>query len=138
MDPHVRYEGRCRFLHWLSRKECSYASFKACAMSAIRSDGRSMPIDSRMVESRNAYFLTDGGGNARVGHACRQAGKRLGGAQAHRQLEDLQRVQEFERGGLAADNVERERGARAGALPREQTAGEGSLIVMSKVMDLYL
>ena len=31
-------KGRCRFLHWLSRKECSYASFKACAVSAIRSD----------------------------------------------------------------------------------------------------
>jgi hypothetical protein len=31
-----------RFLHWLLRKECSYASFKACAMSAIRSDGCSL------------------------------------------------------------------------------------------------
>jgi hypothetical protein len=71
-----------------------------------------------------------------VGPACRQAGKRLGAAKAHRQLEDLRRVQEFERGGLAADNVERERGACAAALPREQTAGDGSLIVMSKVMDL--
>ena len=38
---------------------------------------------------------------------------------AHRQLDDLQRVQEFECGGLAADNVEGERGASAGALPRE-------------------
>ena len=71
----------------------------------------------------NAYFLADVGRNAGVGHACGQAGKRLGAAQAHRQLEDLQRVQEFERRGLAADNVERKRGASAGALPREQTAG---------------
>src|SRR6266404_4125134 len=98
-------KGRCRFLHWLSRNECNYASFKACPMSAIRSDGCSMPIDSRGVE--NAYFLADFSRNAGVGHACRQAGKRLGAAQAHRQLEDLQRVQEFERRGLAADNVER-------------------------------
>jgi hypothetical protein len=37
-------------------KECSYASFKACAMSAIRSEGCSMPIDSRMVESRTPIF----------------------------------------------------------------------------------
>ena len=34
------------------RNECGYASFKACARSAIRSDGCSMPIDSRIVESR--------------------------------------------------------------------------------------
>jgi hypothetical protein len=34
----------------------SYASFKACAMSAIRSDGCSMPIDSRIVESRTPIF----------------------------------------------------------------------------------
>jgi hypothetical protein len=46
-----------------------------------------------------------------VGHARGQAGKRLGAAQAHRQLDDLQRVQEPESGGLAADDVERERGA---------------------------
>src|SRR2546430_8679354 len=55
----------------------------------------------------NAYFLADVSRNAGVGHACGQAGKRLGAAQAHRQLEDLQRVQEFERRRLAADNVER-------------------------------
>src|SRR6266852_5387307 len=57
----------------------------------------------------NAYFLADVSRNAGVGHACGQAGERLGTAQAHRQLEDLQRVQEFECGGLATDNVERER-----------------------------
>jgi hypothetical protein len=33
-----------------------YALFKACAMSAIRSDGCSMPIDSRIVESRTPIF----------------------------------------------------------------------------------
>src|SRR5882672_8014334 len=59
----------------------------------------------------NAYFFSDVSRNAGVGHAGGQAGKRLGAAQTHRQLEDLQRVQEFECGGLAADNVERERGA---------------------------
>src|ERR1700694_5946058 len=85
---------------------------------------------------KNAYFFADVSRNAGVGHARGQAGKRLGAAQAHRQLEDLQRVQELEGGGLAADNVERERGARAGALPREKTAGGGGLFVVSKVMDL--
>jgi hypothetical protein len=40
----------------LSRMACSYAWFKACAMSAIRSDGCSMPIDSRIVESRTPIF----------------------------------------------------------------------------------
>jgi hypothetical protein len=34
----------------------SYASFKACAISAIRSDGCSMPIESRIVESRTPIF----------------------------------------------------------------------------------
>lgn len=83
----------------------------------------------------NTYFLTDVSRNAGVGHACGQAGKRLGAAQAHRQLEDLQRVQEFEGGGLAADNVERECGACAGALPREHKAGGGGLFEVSKLVD---
>ena len=69
-------------------------------------------------------------------HAGGQAGKRLGAAQAHRQLEDLQRVKEFECGGLAADDVEREGGSRAGALPREQPARRGSFVVVGKVMNL--
>src|SRR6202011_4585670 len=81
----------------------------------------------------NAYFTADVSRNAGGGHTCGQAGKRFGSAQAHRQLEDLQRVQEFECGGLAADNVEGERGASAGALPREQTAGGGGLFVVSQV-----
>jgi hypothetical protein len=51
---------------------------------------------------------------------------------AHCQLDDLQCVQAFECGGLAADNVERERGARAGALTREDTAGGGGLFEVSK------
>ena len=38
--------------------------------------------------------------------------------------------------GLAADNVERKRRPRAGALPREQTAGQGVRFVVSQVMDL--
>jgi hypothetical protein len=38
--------------------------------------------------------------------------------------------------GLAADDVGRERGARAGALPLEQTAGQGVLVEVTKVMDL--
>src|ERR1700676_1307222 len=54
-DPHAAVKGRCH-LHWLSHKECSYASFKACAMSAIRSDGCSIPIDSRIVESKTPFF----------------------------------------------------------------------------------
>jgi hypothetical protein len=70
-----------------------------------------MPIDSRIVESRTPIFLAYVSRNAGVGHACGQAGKRLSAAQAHCRLDDLQRVQEFEGGGLAADNVERERGA---------------------------
>src|SRR5882724_8099056 len=128
-------KGRCRLLHWLSRKEA-----RLCLVQSLRdiSDqiGRVFDADrqpDRGVE--NAYFLADVSRNAGVSHACGQAGKRLGAAQAHRQLEDLQRVQEFERGGLTADNVERERGARAAALPREQTAGGRGLFVVSKIMD---
>lgn len=54
----------------------------------------------------HAYPLSDVGRDARVGHGCGMAGKRLGATQAHRQFEDLQRVQEFECSALAADNVE--------------------------------
>src|SRR6202035_5545062 len=35
-----------------SRKAYDYAAFKACAISAVRSDGCSMPIDNRIVELR--------------------------------------------------------------------------------------
>jgi hypothetical protein len=52
------------------------------------------------------------------------------------QLEYLQRVEEFKCRGLAADDVERERGTRAGALPLEQLAGGGFLVEVSKVVDL--
>ncbi len=55
-DPHVRCQRPQSVLALFSRKECSYASLKACAMSAMRSDGCSMPIDSRIVESRTPIF----------------------------------------------------------------------------------
>ena len=48
--------GRCPFFQWRLGKEGCYASFKACETSAIRSDGCSMPIDSRIVESRTPIF----------------------------------------------------------------------------------
>ncbi len=58
----------------------------------------------RRVE--NSHFVADFGRNARVRHACSQAGKRLGAAQAHRELEYLQRVEELECCSLAADDIE--------------------------------
>ena len=88
----------------------------------------------RRVE--NSYFLTDVGWNARMGHACGKAGERLSPAQAHCELEDLQCIQKFECRGLAADNVERKRGPRAGTLPREHTPGGGALFMVSEIMDL--
>jgi hypothetical protein len=48
----------------------------------------------------------------------------------------LKCVEEFECGVLAADDIEREGGARAGALPREQRTGGGGFFVVSKLMDL--
>jgi hypothetical protein len=75
----------------------------------------------------NPYFVADVGRNAGVRHACWQAGKRLGAAQTYRELEYLQRVKKFERSGLAAYDVERERGARTGALLlNRRPAGEFS------------
>ena len=65
-----------------------------------------------------------------------QAGMRLGAAEAHSELEYLQRVEKFESSGLGAYDVERERGARAGALPLEQKAGGRVLVEVSKVLDL--
>src|SRR3984893_11945376 len=55
-DPRVRCQRPLSDLALALTKECSYASFKACALSAIRSDGCSMPIDSRIVESRTPMF----------------------------------------------------------------------------------
>src|SRR6266404_7167381 len=56
--------------------------------------------------AENADLLTDFDWNTGVGHACRQAGKRLLSAEAHRKLEDLQRVKKSGCCRLAADNVE--------------------------------
>ena len=93
-----------------------YASFSACARSAIRSSGCSMPIDSRIVESSTPIRWRTSSGHAGMGHGCRVAGKRFGAAEADGQLEDLQRVQEAEGGRLAAVDVEGEGRAGAGAL----------------------
>src|SRR5437868_15047611 len=49
-------KGSSRLLHCSHARKRSYASFNACAMSAIRSEGCSMPIDSRIVESRTPIF----------------------------------------------------------------------------------
>src|SRR3984957_13252812 len=84
----------------------------------------------------NPYFVADVGRNTGVRHAGWQAGKGLGAAETHRELEYLQRVEKFEGSGLAADDVERERGARAGTLPFEQKAGGRVFVEVSKVMDL--
>lgn len=79
--------------------------------------------------------MADVGRNAGVSHACRQAGKRLGAAQADRQLEYLQGIEEFERRRLAAGDIERKRRARAGALPLEQEPGRRVFVEVTKVMD---
>src|ERR1700674_2487011 len=111
--PHVRYQRLLSVLALVATQGVQLGRVQS--LRDVRDQiGRVFNADrqpDRGVE--NTYFLADVSRNAGVGHACGQAGKRLGAAQAHRQLEDLQRVQEFECGGLAADNVERERGARA-------------------------
>ena len=108
---------------------------RLCRIQGLRdvSDeiGRVLDADrqpDRGVE--NADFLADVSRNAGVGHACGQAGKRLGAAQAHRQLEDLQRVQDAAAWPptMSNENVE----PRAGALSREQTAGWGVLFVVRR------
>jgi hypothetical protein len=43
--------------HRWSQAGCSYASFQACPMSAIGSDGCSMPIDNRIVVRRPSDHL---------------------------------------------------------------------------------
>src|SRR6516162_4422485 len=88
----------------------------------------------RRVE--NSYFLTDVGWNARMGHACGKAGERLRPAQAHCELEDLQRIQKFECRGLPANDVEGKGGARAGALFREHPADGGAFFMVSEIMNL--
>jgi hypothetical protein len=68
----------------------------------------------RRVE--NSEFLLDVGRHAGMGYARRQACEGLSSTKAHRQLQDLQRVKKLECSRLAADNIERECGARTDAL----------------------
>src|SRR6516162_8082680 len=49
--------GHCTLQVEDASEDRSYAVFKACAMSAIRSDECSMPTDKRIVESRTPIFL---------------------------------------------------------------------------------
>src|SRR5258705_8190127 len=128
-------KGRCRFLHWLSRKERNYASFKACAISAIRSDGCSMPIDSRIVESRMPIFWRMSAGTPEW---VMLAGRLASDSVPPRLTASLKIRSAFKNLKAAAlpptmsnANVE-----PAGALPREQKPGGGGLFVVSKVMDL--
>jgi hypothetical protein len=74
--------------------------------------------------------VPDVGRHSGVHHARWQTSKRLGPAQAHRQLEDLESVEEFEGGSLAIENVERESRACAGALLLEQAARRRILVEM--------
>ena len=105
-----------------------------CLVQSLRdiSDqiGRVLDADRQPGGVENAYFLADVSRNAGMGHACGQAGKQLGAAQAHRQLEDLQRVQDEAAWPptMSNENVE----PRAGALSREQTAGWGVLFVVRR------
>lgn len=55
-------------------------------------------------------------GHAGMGHGGGVAGEGFGAAEADCQLEDLQRIQEFEGCRLAAANIEREGGTGTGAL----------------------
>src|SRR5258707_11603493 len=84
-------KGRRGFLHCLSQ------GAQLCLVQSLRDIrdqiGRVFDADRQPDGGvENAYFLADVSRNAGGGHACRQAGKRLGAPQAHRQLEALRRV----------------------------------------------
>src|SRR4051812_9128646 len=72
---------------------------------------------------QNADALADVGGHAGMRHGGRMARKRFRAAETDRELEDLQRVQEFERGWLTTADVEREGRTGAGALSDEGPPG---------------
>jgi len=86
-----------------------------------------MPIDSRIVESRNTYFMTDVSRNTGVGHACGRLASRLGAPQDHRKLKDLQSVQGIKCGGLAAD-MSNENVEGAGCICSEKTDDRGEAL----------
>ncbi|EGE60534.1 hypothetical protein RHECNPAF_14110012 [Rhizobium etli CNPAF512] len=76
------------------------------------------------------------GGHTGMRHRGRMARKRFRAAQADGELEDLQRVQEFERGRLAAADIEGEGRAGAAALGGEGAARWRFRIVVRQVMNL--
>ncbi len=64
------------------------------------------------------------------------AGERLGAAQADRQLGDLERVEEAERLGLAALQVEREGRSRARAMAAEDVGLGRSVLKEAEIADM--
>ena len=78
-----------------------------------------MPIERRIVASVTPMRSRTSSGTPEWVVEAGMAGQRFGAAEADRELEDLQRVEEAEGLGLAALDVEREGRAGAGALRRE-------------------
>ena len=95
----------------------------ACARSAIRSSGCSMPMLSRMVPSVTPLRARTSAGTPEWVVRRRMADKQFRAAEADRQLEDAQRIQHAERLRLAAFDLDREgRAARRCTAPHRPGA----------------
>ena len=76
-----------------------------------------MPTEMRIIASVMPMPVARFLGHARMRGRGGMRDQRLGAAQAHRELHDLQRIQHAERLGFAAADRERKRGAGAQTLP---------------------
>ena len=99
----------------------------ACARSATRSSGCSMPIETRIVASETPRRSRVSFGHAGMGGGGRVAGQRFGAAEADGELEDLQRVEDAEGLRLAALDVEGEGRAGRRRIARRRPAAPASL-----------
>ena len=88
----------------------------AWSMSAIRSSSCSRPMETRISPSDTPAASRSAAGTPGVRGRGRMADQRFGAAQAHRRLEQAQRVDEAEGLGAAAVQHEGEGRARAAAL----------------------
>jgi len=110
-DPGVRCQRPFRSCQCYARC-ASYASFKACAMSAIRSDGCSDADRQPDRGSRNAIFCRMSAGTPEWS-CLRQAGKRLGAAQLTASLKICSAFKNLNAAAWPPTMSKRERGACA-------------------------
>ena len=110
-----------------SRRE-SYTASRAWARSAIRSSGCSTPTERRIIAGVIPSSACRGRWNVGMGHGARMLGQALGAAEADREADQPELLEQAEGLRLAAVHLEGEGGARRLALtPIDRARPDGRL-----------